>query len=203
MKNCPGASPARSFATAVLSPLSAIIAAGLSSAAMACGGGSGAVVVAGPPGVAIQRLAVTSRAFSFNGAIPVDYTCDGADRSPPLTWSAPPSGTKSLAILAMDPDAVGGEFVHWVAYNLRADALALPENTDASELGGVSGSNGFGRIGYSGPCPPKMELHSYTFRVYALDTVLPVRSGVSAEELTAAMSGHVLAQGALVGTFSH
>src|SRR5208337_4774173 len=107
-----------------------------------CGGGSGSVVVAGPPGVAIQRLAVTSRSFSSNGPIPVDYTCDGADRSPQLTWSAAPSGTKSFAVLVVDPDAVGGEFIHWVAFNLRGDATALPENTEASELGGVSGING-------------------------------------------------------------
>jgi Raf kinase inhibitor-like YbhB/YbcL family protein len=192
MKTRPGTSLAVSIALVALS-----------SAAAACGGGSGSIVVAGPPGVSVQRLAVTSRSFSSNGAIPVDYTCDGADRSPQLTWSAPPSGTKSFAILVVDPDAVGGEFIHWVAYNLRADALALPENTDASELGGVSGSNGFGRIGYSGPCPPKMELHSYAFRVFALDTVLAVRSGVTADDLSGAMNGHVLAQGTLVGTFSH
>src|ERR1700722_8201049 len=116
----------------------------LSSAAAACGGGSGAVVLAGPPGGSIQRPAVGSRSFSSNGAIPVDFTCDGADRSPQLTWSAPPSGTKSFAILALDPDSVGGEFIHWVAYNIHGDATSLPENTDASELGGVSGSNGFG-----------------------------------------------------------
>ncbi len=186
-----------------LASLSLVLPLVLSSAVAACGGGSGAVVLAGPPGVSIQRLAVTSRSFSSNGTIPVDFTCDGADRSPQLTWSAPPSGTKSFAILALDPDAVGGEFVHWVAYNIHGDATSLPENTDASELGGVSGSNGFGRIGYSGPCPPKMELHSYAFRVFALDTVLLVRSGVTSEELSEAMNGHVLAQGTLVGTFSH
>jgi Raf kinase inhibitor-like YbhB/YbcL family protein len=175
----------------------------LAATAPSCGGGSGTIVIAGPPGVAVQRLAVTSRSFSANGPIPVDYTCDGADHSPQLTWSAPPSGTKSFAILVVDPDAVGGEFIQWVAYNLKGDALAMPENTDASELGGVSGSNGFGRVGYSGPCPPKMELHSYAFRVYALDAVLAVRSGVTADDLSEAMNGHVLARGTLVGTFSH
>src|SRR5271156_5478634 len=82
-----------------------------------CRGGGSGVVVTGPPGVAIQRLAVTSKSFGSNGAIPVDYTCDGAERSPQLTWSAAPSGTKSFAIVALDPDSVGGEFIHWIAFN--------------------------------------------------------------------------------------
>jgi Raf kinase inhibitor-like YbhB/YbcL family protein len=168
-----------------------------------CGGGGATLAASGPPGVAVQRLTVTSRSFASNGSIPVDFTCDGADHSPQLTWSAPPAGTKSFAIVVVDPDAVGGEFIHWVAYNLRGDATALPESTDASELGGMSGINGFNRPGYSGPCPPKLELHSYAFRVYALDATLPVRSGVTAEELYAGMNGHVLAHGTLLGTFSH
>jgi Raf kinase inhibitor-like YbhB/YbcL family protein len=177
-------------------------------AAAACsgcngGGSSNGVVAAAPAGVSMQRLAVTSRSFSSNGTIPVDYTCDGTDKSPQLTWSAAPSGTKSFAILVVDPDAVGGEFVHWVAFDLRADATSVPESSDTTELGGVPGTNGFGRTGYSGPCPPKFELHSYAFRVYALDATLAVRSGVTADDLNEAMNGHVLAQGTLVGTFSH
>lgn len=167
------------------------------------GGGSAAVAVMGPPGVEIQRLTVTSRSFSSNKAIPVDYTCDGANRSPQLTWSAAPSGTKSFAIVAVDPDAVGGEFVHWIVFNLRGDATSLPDNSDGSDLGGVSGINGFGRPGYSGPCPPKFELHSYAFRVYALDAMLPVQSGVTIDDLNASMNGHVLAEGTLIGTFDH
>jgi Raf kinase inhibitor-like YbhB/YbcL family protein len=156
-----------------------------------------------PRGASLQRLAVTSRSFESNGAIPVDYTCDGADRSPQLTWSAPPSGTKSFAILVTDPDAAGGEFVHWVAYGIRADATSIPEATDAAELGGLSGTNGFNRTGYSGPCPPKMELHTYAFRVYALDAVLAPRSSESGDDLLNDMNGHVLAEGMLVGRFSH
>jgi Raf kinase inhibitor-like YbhB/YbcL family protein len=151
----------------------------------------------------MQHLAVTSKSFPSNATIPVDYTCDGADRSPQLTWSAAPEGTKSFAVLVVDPDASGGEFIHWVAYNLKADATAIPEGTDVADLGGVSGINGFNRTGYSGPCPPKFELHTYSFRVYALDSVLQVRSSVTAEELSATMNGHVLAQGTLFGTFSH
>src|SRR5260370_11528940 len=79
-----------------------------------------------PAGMTMERLTVTSKSFPSNGAIPVDYTCDGADRSPQLTWSAPPQGTLSFTILVDDPDAPGGDFTHWVVFNLRRDALALP-----------------------------------------------------------------------------
>jgi Raf kinase inhibitor-like YbhB/YbcL family protein len=189
--------------TRLRSTLALLLVASPLSAAGCGGGGGGGVVVTGPPGVAIQRLAVTSRSFASNGPIPVDYTCDGADRSPQLTWSAAPSGTKSFAILVVDPDAVGGEFVHWVAFNVKGDATSLPEATDVADIGGVSGVNGFGRVGYNGPCPPKFELHSYAFRVYALDGQVAPRSGMTADELSAIMNGHVLAMGTLVGTFSH
>jgi Raf kinase inhibitor-like YbhB/YbcL family protein len=170
---------------------------------LACNGGSTAIVVTAPPGAVMQRLTVTSKTFGTNGPIPVDNSCDGADRSPQLTWSAPPEGTKSFAILVVDPDAAGGEFVQWVAYDIRGDATSVPEGSDLSELGGLSGRNSFNRTGYSGPCPPKMELHSYVFRVYALDGKLSANANLGADDLLAIMNGHVLAQGALVGTFSH
>jgi Raf kinase inhibitor-like YbhB/YbcL family protein len=148
-------------------------------------------------------LTVTSRAFASNGAIPVDYTCDGADKSPQLSWSAPPEGTKSFAILVDDPDAQSGTFTHWIAYDIRPDVLVLPEGDDPSALGGTSGINDFKRPGYAGPCPPKMEIHHYYFRVFALDAPLGAAAGGGRGAADAAMSGHVLAQGALVGTFSH
>lgn len=173
-------------------------------AAFGAGCNSGtAAPPAAPAGVAMQHLTVTSKSFASNGAIPIDYTCDGADRSPQLTWSAPPEGTRSFALVAVDPDAAGGEFVHWVAFNVRADATSVPESVDVADLGGLAGINGFNRTGYSGPCPPKMEPHSYAFHVYALDTVAPARSGVTADNLRASVTGHVLAEGTLVGTFAH
>ena len=168
----------------------------------ACHGASGGGPAA-PPGVAIQRIAVTSRSFSSNAAIPVDFTCDGADRSPALTLSAAPPGTRTLAIIVDDPDAPGGDFVHWVAFNLKGDATSVPEAVDVGDLGGIAGLNGFGRPGYNGPCPPKWELHSYSFHVYALDAALPGRSNATADDVQAAMNGHVLGEGVLVGTFSH
>jgi Raf kinase inhibitor-like YbhB/YbcL family protein len=155
------------------------------------------------PGVTLASLTVTSKSFPSSDAIPVDYTCDGADRSPQLTWSAPPAGTKSLAIVTDDPDAPGGDFTHWLVFNLHPDVLALAEASDPAEQGGVVGLNSFNRVGYSGPCPPRMELHHYFFRVFALDAPLDAKPGSNREAVDAAMSGHVLAEGALMGTFSH
>jgi Raf kinase inhibitor-like YbhB/YbcL family protein len=164
---------------------------------------SGGAQPSPPPGVTLASIAVTSKSFATSGAIPVDYTCDGADRSPQLTWSAPPAGTKSLAIIVDDPDAPGGDFTHWLVYNLHADTLALAEASDPGELGASVGINGFNRQAYSGPCPPRMEVHHYFFRVFALDALLDAKPGSNRETVDAAMSGHVLAEGALVGIFSH
>jgi Raf kinase inhibitor-like YbhB/YbcL family protein len=156
-----------------------------------------------PPGVALASLTVTSKSFPSGGTVPVDYTCDGVDRSPQLTWSAPPAGTKSLAIVVDDPDAPSGDFTHWIVFDIRPDVLALPEGSEPAELGGVVGLNGFNRIAYSGPCPPRMELHHYFFRVFALDAPLAAKPGANRDAIDAAMNSHVLAEGALMGTFSH
>jgi Raf kinase inhibitor-like YbhB/YbcL family protein len=155
------------------------------------------------PGVTLAALTVTSKAFASGAAIPVDNSCDGADHSPPLTWSAPPEGTKALAIVVDDPDAPGGDFTHWLAYNLPPSTLALPENAEVTNLGAEEGTNGFGRTGYAGPCPPRHEMHRYYYRVFALDAPLAAKPGASRDAVDGAMSGHVLAEGALVGTFSH
>jgi Raf kinase inhibitor-like YbhB/YbcL family protein len=167
----------------------------------ACKSGGGQPLVA--PGVVLGSLTVTSSSFPSNGAIPVDYTCDGADKSPELRFSAPPAGTQSLAIVADDPDAPGGTFTHWVAYNLRGDLPALAEGADPATLGGAVGMNDFNRPGYAGPCPPKRELHHYYFRVFALNQPIGAQPGATREVVEGKMSGHVLAQGALVGVFSH
>ncbi|HXN33655.1 MAG TPA: YbhB/YbcL family Raf kinase inhibitor-like protein [Polyangiaceae bacterium] len=175
--------------------------------AFGCSGGHGCKSGGGQPspvpGVALGSLAVTSRSFPPSRAIPVDYTCDGADKSPQLTWSAPPAGTQTFAILAEDPDAPGGTFTHWIAYNVRGDARELPETADPSTLGGTVGNNDFNRPGYAGPCPPKGELHRYYFHVLALNAAIDVKPGATREAVDGALSGHVLAQGVLVGTFSH
>jgi Raf kinase inhibitor-like YbhB/YbcL family protein len=173
----------------------------LALAASSCRGGGGDVL--SPPGTTMETLAVTSRSFSSNGEIPVDYTCDGADRSPQITWSAPPGGTKSFAVVVEDPDAASGTFTHWIVYNIGADARTLPEAVDPSTVGGAAGLNDFKRPGYGGPCPPQLEIHHYVFRVFALNAVLQTAPEPNRDAIDSAMGGHVLAAGALVGAFSH
>ncbi len=152
----------------------------------------------------MMELTVLSAAFVMNAAIPTNYTCSGRDISPPLSWSAPPAGTQSIAILCDDPDAPVGDWVHWVIFNLPANTNSLPEAVPAkSQLpnGATQGMNDFGRGGYGGPCPPSGKPHRYFFKVFALDTKLSLTSKASKKELLRAIEGHVVAKGELVGTF--
>ena len=155
-----------------------------------------------PAGVTSASLTVTSKSFAAKGPIPIDSSCDGSDRSPQLTWSAPPEGTKSFAIVVEDPDAPSGAFTHWLVFNLPAETSALAEGIDPTTLGARIGVNDFKNIRYGGPCPPRRELHRYVFRVFALDTVVATPDGASKDALYAAMNGHVLGEGYAVGTFS-
>ena len=145
-----------------------------------------------------------SPVFVAGEAIPLKYTCDGDDVSPPLAWSDPPAGTQSFALICDDPDAPVGTWVHWVLYDLPADARELPEAVPSdAELpdGGRQGNNSWPRIGYGGPCPPSGS-HRYFFKLYALDTVLGLDAGATKKELLRAVEGHVLAQVELMGTYS-
>jgi Raf kinase inhibitor-like YbhB/YbcL family protein len=156
-----------------------------------------------PPGRSMEKLAVTSKSFPSDGQIPVDYTCDGANRSPQLTWSAPPEGTKTFAVLLEDPDAPSGTFTHWMLYDINGDVRSLPEAVDPSTVGASEGLNDNKRASYGGPCPPSLEIHHYLFRVFALDAPLSVGREPDRDAFDAAMVGHVLAVGTLVGSFSH
>jgi len=152
----------------------------------------------------VMALELTSSAFAHGEPIPRRYTCDGEDISPPLRWSDPPPGTRSFALIADDPDAPMGTFVHWVLFNLPAEARALPEAVPSEgELpdGSRHGQNGWQRLGYGGPCPPR-GTHRYFFRLYALDTILDLAAGVGKKRLLQAMEGHILAQGELMGTYT-
>jgi Raf kinase inhibitor-like YbhB/YbcL family protein len=179
-----------------------LLAAGaLGFASSSCNAGGGEAL--SPAGTSAATLAVTSQSFASNGEIPVDYTCDGTDKSPQLTWSAAPPGTRSFAIVVEDPDSASGVFTHWIVYNIGADTRSLPEAVDPTAVGGTSGLNDFKRPGYGGPCPPKLELHHYTFRVFALNATLGEGLERDRDAFDAAISGHVLAVGALEGAFSH
>ncbi len=153
---------------------------------------------------ATMEIKVTSSAFKQGGDIPVEYTCDGKDISPPLSWTESPSGTQSYALIVDDPDAPMGTWVHWVVYNLPASAASLPENVVKEERlsdGTVQGINDFKRYGYGGPCPPG-GTHRYFFKVYALDTVLKAGPGLTKKKLLREIDGHILGQGELMGTYS-
>jgi len=147
---------------------------------------------------------LTSTAFAHGESIPRKYTCDGEDISPPLLWGDPPQGTQSFALIADDPDAPMGTWVHWVLYNLSAESRALPEavppDADLPD-GSRHGQNSWGRLGYGGPCPPS-GTHRYFFKLYALDRVLDLAAGASKEQLLQAMEGHILAQTELMGLYT-
>jgi Raf kinase inhibitor-like YbhB/YbcL family protein len=153
-----------------------------------------------------MAFSLTSTAFKDGAAIPSTHTCDGADRSPPLAWSGAPPGTAAFALIADDPDAPAGTWVHWVVYNLPAATAELPENVakvESLDLGGArQGRNDFHRPGYGGPCPPPGPAHRYLFRLYALDAPLKVRPGATKNDVEAAMQGHTLAMAQLMGTYA-
>ncbi|MBI4353772.1 MAG: YbhB/YbcL family Raf kinase inhibitor-like protein [Candidatus Omnitrophica bacterium] len=150
-----------------------------------------------------MSLTLNSRAFSHGQPVPSIYTCEGNDISPPLAWSEPPSGTNSFALISDDPDAPMGTWVHWVAWNIPASSRGLPEAiaTDAQLKDGTrQGTTDFGRTGYGGPCPPS-GTHRYVFKLYALDAVLDLPPGATKAKLEAAMTGHLIAQTELMGTY--
>jgi hypothetical protein len=145
-----------------------------------------------------RTFSLSSVAFAEGSAIPRRYTCDGADTSPALVWSGVPAGTATLALVVDDPDA--GGFVHWVAWGIDPTGSGLPAAVPHSATDPAQGRNGFGRIGYGGPCPPG-GTHRYVFRLLALDAA-PHLTGVrSAADLLAASEGHILAEARLTGTY--
>ena len=156
------------------------------------------------PGAKKMEIKLTSPAFKEGEIIPKKYTCDGDDISPPLAWEAVPNGAKSLALIADDPDAPKGTWVHWVIFNLPATAKELPEHLSISEMlnGAKQGMNDFGKIGYGGPCPPAGNPHRYFFKLYALDSALHLKPNAKKEDLVNAMEGHILGQGQLMGKYA-
>jgi len=150
-----------------------------------------------------MSLAVASSAFQSEGPIPSVYTCEGKDLSPPLSWTDPPAGTKSFALISDDPDAPMGTWVHWVLYTLPPATRQLAEAfpTDAKlQDGARQGTTDFGRVGYGGPCPPS-GTHRYFFKLYALDAMLDLKPGATKADLEAAMQGHIVARAELMGTY--
>lgn len=150
-----------------------------------------------------MKLVITSSAFSEGGMIPRQYTCDGPDISPGLSWKGVPEGTRSLALICDDPDAPARTWVHWVLFNIPAGEKGLPAEIASKATlssGSLQGTNDFGRLGYGGPCPPG-GTHRYYFKLYALDIVLPLNAGAKKAQVEAAMAGHILAQAQLMGKY--
>ena len=151
-----------------------------------------------------SHLMLSSVAFAENATIPARHTCEGENLSPALAWTGVPVGTRSFALICDDPDAPRGTWVHWVLWNLPADAIELGEGVPGKpELpsGARQGNNDSGNIGYAGPCPPPGGPHRYYFRLHALDSVLNLPPGVKRSELEAAMEGHILARAVIMGTY--
>jgi Raf kinase inhibitor-like YbhB/YbcL family protein len=149
-------------------------------------------------------LMVTSQAFKSGEPIPSKYTCDGEDISPPIGWSGAPEQTRSYALIVDDVDAPTGAFTHWVIFNIPATENSLQEGVPTVGIlsnSAVQGRNGFGKIGYGGPCPPSGS-HRYVFHLYALDTVLSLKEGVTEHDVLEAMKGHMLAETELTGSYS-
>lgn len=149
-------------------------------------------------------MKLESSAIRPGQPIPAIHTCDGEDISPDLAWREIPEDTRSFALIMDDPDAPRGIWVHWVLFNLPADAVELaPGVPKVPELpsGARQGLNDSGDIGYSGPCPPPGPPHRYYFHLYALDSTLNLPPGIARSDLDDAMSGHILTEATLMGIY--
>lgn len=158
------------------------------------------------PKAKVEILTVSSKAVTDGKPVPKDYTGDGKDISPDLTWTKPPATSKTIAVTCEDPDAPGGTWFHWILFNLPTTTSGLKENLAKKDVlpgGGVQGKNDFGKIGYNGPFPPKGEEHHYHYKVFALDTTLGLKPGANKKQFYEALSGHVVGRGKLTGTYKH
>lgn len=143
-------------------------------------------------------MELSSPAFSHEGMIPSEYTCDGADRNPPLTIRNVPAKTGSLALIVDDPDAPRGTWVHWVVWDIGPGTTEIPSNSVPS--GALQGRNDFGKKAYGGPCPPS-GTHRYFFKLYALAASPALKPGATKAQLEEAMKGHILEKTELIGRY--
>ncbi len=150
-----------------------------------------------------KAMQVVSTDFENNQTIPKQFTADGRDISPAISWSGAPQGTKSFALICHDPDAPNGNWVHWVVYNVPPATTALPQGAGSQGAGRgfKQGTNSFRKQGWGGPAPPPGKPHRYVFDVYALNTVLGDLRSPRDDQLKAAMNGHVLAAGQIMGVY--
>lgn len=149
-----------------------------------------------------EGLTVSSEAWTEGTPIPVKYSCDGDDVSPPLAWEGVPDDAVELAVVVDDPDAGGGPFVHWVLFGLDPSVTSLDEGQIPD--GALEAKTGFGKAGWGGPCPPEADdAHGYRFTVYALDAKVDADDGADFGDVLGDVKDAAIAKGTLVGTFDH
>jgi Raf kinase inhibitor-like YbhB/YbcL family protein len=152
----------------------------------------------------MATITVTAEAFRNGDPIPREYTCDGQDISPAISWRNSPAETKSFTLMVEDPDAASGTFTHWILLNIPPAARAIPRGLSRKQTledGTIQCTNTFGRIGWNGPCPPPGNPHRYFFRLYALDIKLSLSGKENRSTILNAMKGHIIAQGEMMGTY--
>src|ERR1051325_930357 len=149
-------------------------------------------------GAGSATMTITSSSFQNGGNIPSKFTCDGTDTSPSLEITGVPSQAKSLVLIVDDREAPSGLFTHWLVWNIPPQTGSITEGTAPQ---GVQSENDFGKPGYRGPCPPP-GAHRYSFKIFALDCRLDLRSGAKRSQVDAAINGHIIAQGELVGRYA-
>jgi hypothetical protein len=142
-------------------------------------------------------MKLSSTAFENGNPIPTEYTCDGADVSPPLAFADVPATARSLALIMDDPDAPMGLWIHWLVWNIPPSTAAIAKG---QKIPWTQGTTSWNRPGYGGPCPPS-GTHRYFFKLYALDIMLELKTGAQKKELEAAMQGHMIASAELMGRY--
>lgn len=143
-------------------------------------------------------MKITSPAFEDGQLIPATYTCDSDNVNPPLNISGVPENAKSLALIMVDPDAPGGDFTHWIMWNIPPDTKVIEENEWLD--GAEQGMNDGGDLGYLGPCPPE-GVHHYQFKLYALNSRLELKGEINRELLERELNNNLIDEAQLVGLY--
>jgi Raf kinase inhibitor-like YbhB/YbcL family protein len=143
-------------------------------------------------------MIISSTAFENKGFIPKNYTCDGSDVNPPLTFRDLPEGTKDIVLIVDDPDSPSGSWTHWVVWNVNPSLEGVDEG--AVPEGALQGRNDFGNIGWGGPCPHG-GTHRYRFSLYAIDSKITAEEGKAKDDILQLIKGHVLESAVLVGLY--